>query len=100
MTRERQYRSIAGQKEYDEYVASKPPTSRRSELTRSHPHNPVIIERALRADLDILLSKVYLYYAILPYAKGCATVYPPGGTDNLAAVVLIGLSLFINVWIH
>jgi len=62
------YRSIAGQKEYDEYVASKPPNLPEIQIDpdANPPQPKVIIERALRADLEYLLSKVYLYYAILP----------------------------------
>ncbi|HWN11782.1 MAG TPA: hypothetical protein VNO50_21325 [Pyrinomonadaceae bacterium] len=62
------YRSIAGQKEYDEYVASKPPNLPEIQIDpdANPPLPKIIIERALRADLEYLLSKVYLYYAILP----------------------------------
>lgn len=80
------YRSIAGQKEFDEYVASKPPDLT-SILIAPHPEsepaagNPPeqpdesavelppssdIVQRVLRADIRYLLSKFYLYYAMLP----------------------------------
>ncbi len=104
------YRSIAGQKEYDEYVASKPPdltailigpkkethesgegggvTSPPANVISSPPvfitsppispaeaaeskstqmsQSVEIVQRVLRADIRYLLSKFYLYYAMLP----------------------------------
>lgn len=62
------YRSIAGQKEYDEYVASNPPNLIEIKVApNAQPPEPdVIIETALRADLEYLLSKFFLYYATLP----------------------------------
>jgi len=94
------YRSIAGQKEYDEYLASKPPDltailikpgalkSEHEELITSPPgvlsppaETPAepampgaaeieIVQRILRADIRYLLSKFYLYYAMLPMREG------------------------------
>jgi hypothetical protein len=85
------YRSIAGQKEFDEYTASKPPdltailiapNTPDSDSTNSSvpaasppaaqpgPDKPSqssdIVQRVLRADIRYLLSKFYLYYAMLP----------------------------------
>lgn len=62
------YRSIAGQKEYDEYVASNPPNliEIRVAPNADPPEPDVMIETALRADLEYLLSKFFLYYATLP----------------------------------
>jgi len=86
------YRSIAGQKEYDEYLASKPPdlaaillrrdALKPEEQITSPPVAPPVIlsppaeeptesdtenvQRLLRADIRYLLNKVYLYYAMLP----------------------------------
>lgn len=85
------YRSIAGQKEFDEYTASKPPdltailiapnsqmseTGELAELASpplaepAEPNQPTqsseIVQRVLRADIRYLLSKFYLYYAMLP----------------------------------
>jgi hypothetical protein len=86
------YRSIAGQKEFDEYTASKPPdlttiliapnsqplTSGEAAELSSPPLHPEpeepnqsppsreIVQRILRADIRYLLSKFYLYYAMLP----------------------------------
>ena len=81
------YRSIAGQKEFDEYVASKPPdltsiliapqpaegdqsvgdeTELHDETAVKLPPSSDIAQRVLRADIRYLLSKFYLYYAMLP----------------------------------
>lgn len=86
------YRSFAGQKEYDEYLASKPPDlagillrphalGSHSEPITSPPMSPPLIlsppapatdtdienvMRLLRADIGYLLNKFYLYYAMLP----------------------------------
>lgn len=83
------YRSIAGQKEFDEYVASKPPdltsiliAPQPSEPEPAEPGQPSqpaepqdpvelpqssdIVQRVLRADIRYLLSKFYLYYSMLP----------------------------------
>src|ERR1041384_1985145 len=91
------YRSIAGQKEYDEYLASKPPdltailikpgalrSGAEEELITAPPvifSPPVepalpgtaeleIVQRILRADIGYLLGKFYLYYAMLPMREG------------------------------
>jgi hypothetical protein len=66
------YRSIAGQKEYDEYLASKPPdlAAIRIAPDEEPPQPLVIIQRWLRADIKYLLSKFYLYYAMLPVREG------------------------------
>ena len=88
------YRSFAGQKEYDEYLASKPPDltailikpsalklepGPHEESLVSPPEPPPetepetdipgsaeIVQRVLAADIRYLLSKFYLYYAMLP----------------------------------
>ncbi|HEV2829462.1 MAG TPA: hypothetical protein VGW76_17825 [Pyrinomonadaceae bacterium] len=62
------YRTIAGQKEYDEYIASNPPNLIEIEIDPdAQPAKPAeVIKNKLRADLEYLLSKFYLYYAVLP----------------------------------
>ena len=81
------YRSIAGQKEYDEYLASKPPDltailinpgalnldpgAAKAESTTPpaetpEPDSAEIVHRVLAADIRYLLNKFYLYYAMLP----------------------------------
>ena len=97
------YRSIAGQKEYDEYVASKPPNLPEIHIDpNANPPQPeLIIERALRADLEYLLSKVYLYYAILPVRESLRDWLTHRAVlITLGAVVVIGLLIFINVYLN
>jgi hypothetical protein len=93
------YRSIAGQKEFDEYLASKPPDLTTILVAPNNqpaapdqpanalalapqddppaqpappaepnpmPQSAELIQRVLRADIRYLLSKFYLYYAMLP----------------------------------
>ena len=93
------YRSLAGQSEYDEYLASKPPNlaailiqpnneTHKPESITERPTFPAenvppsrenaqpgsdekltsveIVTRLLQADIRYLLSKFYLYYAMLP----------------------------------
>lgn len=62
------YRSFAGQKEYDEYVASNPPNLIEIKVApdAEPPEPDEIIANRLRADVEYLLSKFYLYYATLP----------------------------------
>ncbi|HKS27621.1 MAG TPA: hypothetical protein VJS44_07365 [Pyrinomonadaceae bacterium] len=61
------YRSVAGQAEYDEYIASKP----QNLLEPPDPKNPPDadeeeLERLLREDMKDLLGRLFLLYEILP----------------------------------
>ncbi|HEX8558524.1 MAG TPA: hypothetical protein VF668_10495 [Pyrinomonadaceae bacterium] len=62
----RDYRSVAGQVEYDEYLAGKP----KNLLDPPDPHNPpdqhANYEQLLREDLKDLLCRLFKRYAILP----------------------------------
>ena len=81
------YRAISGQKEFDEYLASKPPDLTTIIIAPKSPAQPggpaapanaaaglppsaEIIQRVLRADIRYLLSKFYIYYAMLPMREG------------------------------
>jgi len=66
------YRSIAGPKDYDAYIASKPPdlTTVDSHAQEPAPESPVVTVEALRADTRYLLKQFYLHYAFLPYREG------------------------------
>jgi len=94
------YRSVAGQKEYDEYIASKPMDLGTVQVDPdAQPPKPgASIERQLRADIKYLLSKFYLYYALLPVREALR--------DNLTkkavivtsgAVLLIAFAIALNV---
>src|ERR1700686_2299602 len=97
------YRSVAGQKEYDEYVASKPPDLTEIQLKPdAPPPDPIEL---LRADIKYLLSKFYLYYAMLPVREGlrdeltkrAALVTGIVVLAILAAIVLnVGVSLLVS----
>ena len=110
------YRSIAGQKEYDEYLASKPPdlsailikpgvlNSAQEEIITSppdilsppaEPEHPglaevKIVQRILRADIRYLLGKFYLYYAMLPMREGLRE-----RLTRRAVMITIGILLLI-----
>lgn len=94
------YRSVAGQKEYDEYIASKPLDLGTIQVDPdAQPPKPnVLIERELRADIKYLLSKFYLYYALLPVSEALRddltkkAVVMTGG-----AVILIVLAILFNL---
>lgn len=62
------YRSVAGEKEFDDYMASKPPDLQSppqptEDQTQAH------YEKLLRDDLKDLLGRMYLEYAILPFRE-------------------------------
>ena len=83
------YRNIAGQKEYDEYLASKPP-----DLSQV----PFQAEQELRADIKYLLSKFYLYYSILPVREGLRDEMTRKAVLLTSAVVIvIGFAIAANV---
>lgn len=96
------YRSIAGQKEYDEYVASNPPNLIEIKVSpNANPPEPdVIIETALRADLEYLLSKFFLYYATLPSRERLrdeltrrAVLLTLGGVAVLVSLIFVNLGI-------
>lgn len=61
------YRSIAGQKEFDDYLASKPPDLQSPPDPTDPPHaTEAQYETLLREDMRDLLGRIYLKYSILP----------------------------------
>src|SRR5256885_6157455 len=94
------YRSVAGQKEYDEYIASKPLDLGAIQIDPdAQPPKPnVIVERELRADIRYLLSKFYLYYALLPAREALRDDLTKKAVLLTSAVVLvIALAIGLNV---
>lgn len=97
------YRSVAGQKEYDEYLASKPPDLTDIQLKPDNtPPDPIEL---LRADIKYLLGKFYLYYAMLPVREGlrddltkrAAIVTGIVVVAILAAIILnVGVSIILG----
>ncbi|MDQ2976050.1 MAG: hypothetical protein M3R69_11655, partial [Acidobacteriota bacterium] len=94
------YRSIAGQKEYDEYVASKPPDLSAIQIPPDvQPPEPgVIIERMLRADIKYLLNKFYVYYALLPVREGLRDQLTTWAVIiTVVCVLLVVIAILINL---
>jgi hypothetical protein len=94
------YRSVAGQKEYDEYLASKPMDLGAVQIDwdADPPKADVLIERELRADIKYLLNKVYLYYALLPMREGLRDQMTKRAVVlTTSVVVVIGVALLINI---
>lgn len=97
------YRSVAGQKEYDEYIASKPIDLGSVQIDPdSQPPKPsVILERELRADIKYLLSKFYLYYALLPAREGLRDeLTKRAALVTGVVVVLIALAIGVNIGVN
>jgi hypothetical protein len=94
------YRSIAGQKEYDEYVASNPPNLIEIKVApNAKPPEPDdIIETALRADLEYLLSKFFLYYATLPVRERLRDELTRRAVRRTLAIVgVLVVLMFVNL---
>src|SRR2546430_3751481 len=94
------YRSVAGQKEYDEYIASKPLDLGTIQVDPdAQPPKPnVLVERELRADIKYLLSKFYLYYALMPVREALRDdLTKKAVLATAVAVVLIMLAIALNV---
>jgi hypothetical protein len=94
------YRSVAGQKEYDEYIASKPMDLGTVQIDPdAQPPKPgAIVERQLRADIKYLLSKFYLYYALLPVREALRDdLTKKAVIVTSAAVALIAFAIALNV---
>ena len=94
------YRSVAGQKEYDEYIASKPLDlgSIQIDPDAQPPKPNVLIERELRADIKYLLSRFYLYYALFPMREGLRDQLTKRAVIVTGFVVLlIALAIAINI---
>jgi len=94
------YRTIAGQKEYDEYIASKPVDLGAIQIDpkADPPRLGAVIERELRADIKYLLSKFYLYYALLPFREGLRDQLTKRAVIVTGLVVLlIAVAIGVNV---
>lgn len=100
------YRSVAGQKEYDEYIASKPMDLGTIQVDPdAEPPKPnALIERELRADIKYLLSKFYLYYALLPVREAVRDNLTKKAVMLTGVVVgVIALAIVLNVggsWVY
>ncbi|HEX5702836.1 MAG TPA: hypothetical protein VFX97_06535 [Pyrinomonadaceae bacterium] len=92
------YRSVAGQREYDAYLASRP-----VDLGAVDMDNAAIsqqIERDLRADIRYLLGQFYLYSALLPLREGLRDELTRKAvliTAIVCTVIAIALALNLGV---
>lgn len=66
------YRSIAGVRDYDAYIASKPPdlTTLQIESIKKTEDRVSITAEVLRADIRYLLGQFYLHYSLMPLREG------------------------------
>lgn len=66
------YRSIAGARDYDAYIASKPPdlTTLQMESIRKDESQASVATEVLRADIRYLLGQFYLHYSLMPLREG------------------------------
>jgi hypothetical protein len=92
------YRSIAGPKDYDAYIASKPPdlTAVDSHAQDDSPEAPVVTVEALRADTRYLLKQFYLHYAFLPYREGFRDELTRRARN--ATFVILGIAVILTVF--
>lgn len=88
------YRSIAGQKEFDDYLASKPPDLQSPPEPTDPPHaTQAQYEKLLREDLKDLLGRIYLAYAVLPVKeeKLAQLTWFAAGLCLFSLIVLMGI---------
>jgi hypothetical protein len=66
------YRSIAGARDYDAYIASKPPdlTTLQIDSIRKDEDKASVATEVLRADIRYLLGQFYLHYSMMPLREG------------------------------
>jgi hypothetical protein len=74
------YRDIAGLKEYEAYLASKPPDPAGQ-----------VEEKALRADIEFLLGEIYLRYAITPINQMVSDRI----SKRVTTVILVGVFIIL-----
>jgi hypothetical protein len=77
------YREVAGIREYDAYLASKPPDLASEGETKS--------EDIVRADIDFLMSEIYIRYAIEPIRQLERNVL----SRNVAYITIIGIFIIL-----
>lgn len=66
------YRSIAGARDYDAYIASKPPdlTTLQMESIKKTEDKSSVASEVLRTDIRYLLGQFYLHYSLMPLREG------------------------------
>ena len=93
----RDYRSIAGQKEFDDYMASKPPDLQSLPDFSNPPPTMDEYKDLLREDLKDLLGRVYLRYAILPIREARLNILTiiAAGLCLSSLIILLGFILYL-----
>jgi hypothetical protein len=106
------YRRVAGHREYDSYMSTKPPdlagisvprAGRSSETPTTPPATATrldaAIEMSIREDIKYLMSRIYLEYALMPLREGVRALLTGKGVKwtlsfvaCLAAFILISLA--------
>lgn len=91
------YRSIAGQREFDDYMAAKPPDLMSPPDPTDPPHaTQQQYEKLLREDLKDLLGRLYLRYAVLP-VKEARLRFLTKFAAGLCLAFLIGLLVIVVI---
>jgi hypothetical protein len=85
------YRDVAGLREYDAYLASKPPDWAQAAATKEN-------ELELRADVEYLLGEIYLRYAITPVREKMRSRISRMVAG--ATLLWLGVTLLITFLIH
>jgi len=67
------YRAVAGQREFDDYLASKPPDLQSPPVHSDPPDTKQEYEQGLREDLRDLLDRIYFEYSLLPVREARLT---------------------------
>jgi len=76
------YRDVAGLREYEAYLASKPPDPAGQ-----------VAEKDLRADIEYLLDEIYLRYAITPINQSVSDRI----SNRVTGVILVGVAVVVLV---
>jgi hypothetical protein len=98
------YRNVAGEKEYELYIASKPPDLGAAKATppptsplTSPPEPAPLNEAALREDIRYLMKVFYLNYSLMKVREGVREVLMRKGVKwTLFAIVLITVFIILN----
>lgn len=102
------YRNVAGEKEYELYIASKPPDLAAAKATPAPAQAGVAptggqldpaIELALREDIKYLLKVFYLNYSLMKVREGVREqLMRKGVIWTLWAVAAIAIFITLNAW--
>jgi hypothetical protein len=91
------YRSVAGQKEFDDYMSAKPPDLQSPPDPADPPDQHVNYEKLLREDLKDLLDRLYMRYAILPVKEKKLNKLTAiaAGLCLLSLLALLGIAAYL-----